>query len=91
MHAFLQHFIARLKQRISRGVWKDKCVYVSARQTHGCPPSSILFFMDKEKCQYFGPMQSDVSALFLQHSESRSENNSSSTRQVKLEGTILFI
>jgi len=46
IHAFFQHFIAQLKQRISRGVWKDNCVYISARPTHGCPPSSIIFFMD---------------------------------------------
>lgn len=46
MHAFLQNFIAQLKQRIPRGVWKDKCVYVSVRQTHGCPSSSIPIFVD---------------------------------------------
>jgi len=45
MHAFLQHFIAQLKQWISR-VWKDICIYVSACQAHGCPPATYSFYMD---------------------------------------------
>ena len=92
MHAFLQPLIAQLKKWISRGVWKDNRVYVRARQTHGFPPpQQHTLFHGYKECQYFGPMQSDMSALFFQHSESRSRNSSSSIRHVKLEGTILFI
>jgi len=84
MHAFLQHFIAQLKQWISR-VWKDNCICQCMSDTWLPSQQHTLVYGYKE-CQYSGPMQSDVSVLFLQNSESRSENNSSFIRQLKLEG-----